>query len=323
MLLLTSTLRVMSDSLDPASLPPLCMGTMTFGRESDPAAARALFKRCRERGIHFFDCANAYAGGDSERILGELIADCRDEVVITSKVGMGPNGGLAPDTIRQSIDDSLERLATDYVDIYFCHRFDDDVPMADSLGTMAELVDGGKVRAIGVSNWAAWQVARGIGLAEARGIAPIRFLQPMYNLVKRTAEIELLPMALAEGVGVIPYNPLGGGLLTGKYTDGTASEEARLKRQENYGKRYLADDYLEVARRFVAFAREQGYHPVTLAIAWVMKNPAVTAPILGARNLEQLEPALGALELAVGDDLYGEICALTPRVPPATDRTEA
>lgn len=309
--------------LTPESLArsTFCFGTMTFGREADEDASRALFDRCRDAGITCFDCADIYAGGDSERILGKFIQEHRDELIVTTKVGM--HEGLAPDTIRKSIDASLERLNTDYVDIYFCHRFDDEVPMADTLGAMNELIDAGKVRALGVSNWTAWQMARGLGYAEQNGWHRLLVMQPMYNITKRTAEIEMFPLAQAEKLAVLNYNPLGGGLLTGKYFAKEVDASGRLQRQDNYARRYGTEQVRETARRFVDFAREHHYDPVTLAIAWTMKHPAVTAPILGARSVEQLEPALAAADFDLSDDLYVELCALTPPVPPATDRNES
>ncbi len=305
----------------------LCFGTMTFGREADEEMSAALFRRCRRAGINFFDCANVYAEGRSEEILGELIRDCRDELVITSKVGMGsgkePNErGLSRRHIMQQVELSLARLGTDWLDVYFCHCEDPATPLQETLRAMDDLVRQGKVRYVGVSNWPAWRVARALGDAERLGLNPVHILQPMYSLAKRSAEIEILPLAYAERLAVISYSPLGGGLLTGKYSGRAEPEEGRLTWHEGYAERYGRPEYREVAERFCACAQETGLHPVTLAVAWVKSHPAVTAPIIGARNLEQLEPSLAAADYQMSAAQWQEISDLTPPVPVATDRDE-
>jgi len=217
----------------------LCFGTMTFGREADEPTSAALYRRAREAGINFFDCANVYAGGESERILGRLVAEERDRIVLTSKVcmsvGEGLNQrGLSRRHIMQAVEDSLRRLGTDRLDVYFAHHVDARTPLEQTLRAFDDLVRQGKVLHAAVSNWEAWRTAKALGLAERHGWAPIAVLQPMYNLVKRQAEVEILPLAAAEGLGVITYSPLGGGLLTGKYRGGTKPDEGRLTRQANY-----------------------------------------------------------------------------------------
>jgi aryl-alcohol dehydrogenase-like predicted oxidoreductase len=303
------------------------MGTMTFGREADEAACEAMYHRCREAGVDFFDCANLYAFGRAEEILGRLIRNERDKIILTSKVGAqvgeGPNTrGLSRRHIMLSVEASLRRLGTDWLDVYFFHVEDPTVPVEEALRAMDDLVTQGKVRAIGVSNWYAWRIAKALGISEARGWAPIQVMQPMYSLVKRTAEIELLPLAQAEGLGVISYSPLGAGVLTGKYVDDAAAQDGRLRINPMYAKRYQQELYHDVARRFVQYAREHGKNPVTLAIAWVKAHPAITAPIIGARNVEQLEPALAAGDYAMSPEEWKAISDLTPPVPLATDRDE-
>ncbi len=304
----------------------LCMGTMTFGREADEATSAAIFARCREAGINFFDCANLYAGGRSEEILGQLARDCRDELVLTSKVGFEagepPNNcGLSRRHIMQALEASLRRMGTDWLDIYFCHRWDPETPVEETLRAMDDVVRQGKARYIGVSNWLASRIARAIGHTDRLGLAPIHVMQPMYSLVKRAAEIELLPLAEAEGLAVMSYSPLGAGLLTGKYA-GAGASESRLNTQEMYTKRYAAVRAESIAERFCEYARGQGVHPATLAVAWVKSHPAVTAPILGARSLEQLEPSLAAADYEMSAEERQTISALTPPVPIATDRDE-
>ena len=193
----------------------LCFGVMSFGAIADEDMSAAMFHRCREAGINFFDCANAYAGGRSEEILGKLIANCRDEVVITTKVsspmGEGVNNrGSSRRHIMMQVEASLKRLNTDRVEFYFLHHFDPDTPVEETLRAMDDLVHQGKILHPAVSNWAAWQTMKALGISDREGLARIACLQPMYSLVKRQAESEILPMALAENIGVISYSPLGG-----------------------------------------------------------------------------------------------------------------
>jgi aryl-alcohol dehydrogenase-like predicted oxidoreductase len=306
---------------------PLCMGTMTFGDSADEATSTQIFNRCRDVGINFFDCANGYAGGRSEQILGKLIADCRNDVVITSKVGFPQgegvnNQGASRRHIFQQVEISLKRLNTDRIDVYFIHRFDNDTPIEESVRALDDLVHQGKILYPAVSNWAAWQITKALGLSECQGLARFECLQPMYNLVKRQAEVEILPLAQAEQIGVIPYSPLGGGLLTGKYTTTQKAQDGRLVQNKMYSVRYGDAINYEVAEKFAAYARERGNQPATLAVAWVMSHPAVTAAIIGARNLEQLEPSLAALDMEMTPEWRAEISALSYTPPPATDRTE-
>ena len=305
----------------------LCYGTMSFGGDADENTSAAMFNRCREVGINFFDSANVYSAGRSEEILGKLIADCRDEVIITSKVfgQMGTNlnaRGASRRNIHQAVDASLKRLNTDYIDVYFLHHFDPDLPLEQTLRALDDLVQAGKILYPAASNYAAWQVAQALGISAREGWARFEVIQPMYNLVKRQAEVEILPMAQAFNLGVIPYSPLGAGLLTGKYGTALRPDSGRLTDNQMYQKRYGEDSYYDVAERFANFAQERGYDPVSLAVAWAASHAAVTAPIIGARNLEQLEGSLKSLEIDMTPELRAEISALSPEPPPATDRRE-
>lgn len=305
----------------------LCFGTMSFGDTADEATAAAMFHRCRDVGINFFDCANVYAGGRSEEILGELMRECRDELVITTKV-VTPVGddinsrGMSRRHIMQQVERSLRRLKTDRIDVYFLHHFDALTPVEEAVRALDDLVRQGKILYPAVSNWAAWQMMKAVGIAECANLARIECIQPMYNLAKRQAEVEILPWAQAEQVGVIPYSPLGGGLLTGKYSTTTRPDVGRIVENPMYTKRYSLERYYQIAEAFTAYAQAQGQHPVTLAVAWVMAHPAVTAPIIGARNLEQLEPALAAADVAMTPAWRAEIAALSDTPPPANDRLE-
>ncbi len=304
----------------------LCMGTMTFGREADEKTSAEIFNRCREVGINFFDCANVYAGGKSEEILGKLVYKDRNEIVLTSKfyfkVGEDINAqGVSRFHMKQAIEASLKRLQTDHVDVYFIHHFPDDIPLEVVLRNLNDLVRDGKILYIGASNFAAWQFEKALGISALHDWNRVDVIQPMYNLVKRQAEVEILPMAQAEELGVITYSPLGGGLLTGKYEDGKKNK-GRLSTSEMYQSRYGDRESHEIAADFAKFAKEHGYDPAALAVAWVASHPAVTAPIIGARNLEQLEGSLKSLEIAMSPDLRREISALSPEPPLATDREE-
>ncbi len=304
----------------------LCFGTMSFGGIADEKTSFDMFNRCREAGINFFDCANVYNGGAAEEILGKCIADCRDELVLTSKVHMKVddglnNRGLSRRHIMMAVEDSLRRLNTDRIEFYFVHAFDPNTPIEETLRALDDLQRQGKILYPAVSNWAAWQIAKALGISAKESLAKFYCIQPMYNLVKRQAEVEILPLAKSEQLGVITYSPLGGGLLTGKYRKkGTGA--GRLVNQENYRKRYENEHYFQIAEQFTNYANELGVAPATLAVAWVKAHPAVTAPIIGARNLEQLEPSLLAAEIQLTEEQYREISALSPTPPPAHDRTE-
>jgi len=306
---------------------PLCFGTMSFGGEADEATSAAMYRRCRERGINFFDCANVYEKGLSEEILGKLIAGERDEVIITSKAYFptGPDvnaRGAHRRHLMRAVEDSLRRLGTDTIDVYFIHRFDDGTPLEETLRALDDMVSQGKILYPGASNFAAWQVAKALGLAALHGWARFEILEPMYNLVKRQAEVEILPMAQSERLGVIPYSPLGGGLLTGKYGVERRPDSGRLVSNTMYAERYGDDWIYATAEAFTAFARDNGYNPVSLAVAWVGSHPGVTAPIIGARSVAQLEGSLGALDIDMTPDLRAAISALSVEPPPATDRAE-
>ena len=304
----------------------LCFGTMSFGGDADEPTSAAMFARCREAGINFFDCANIYSGGRAEEILGRLIKDCRDELVITSKVGFSATTfgepGLSRRQIMLEVEKSLQRLGTDRLDVYFCHTFDPNTPMDQVLRAMDDLVRQGKIIYPGLSNWAAWQTAKALGISRMHNLATIEVLQPMYNLAKRTAEIEILPLARAENLAVIPYSPLGGGLLTGKYSTTQRDQKGRLNANKVYTARYGEDWMYKLAEDFTAYAQEIGLKPATLAVAWVKANPAVTAPIIGARNLEQLEDSLASADYQMPPEQWQQISALTSPVPIATDRTD-
>jgi len=216
---------------------------MSFGGDADAETSAAMFRRCRDAGINFFDTANVYSQGRSEEILGKLIAPCRDEIVLASKfhfqMGTDVNArGSSRRNMMLSAEGSLRRLGTDRLDLYFVHGFDPDTRMAETLRGLDDLVRQGKVLYPAVSNWAAWQIARSLGICALEGLAPFACIQPMYNLAKRQAEVELLPLAQAENLAVTPYSPMGAGLLSGKYAVGKRPSTGRLTEHEMYKARF-------------------------------------------------------------------------------------
>jgi aryl-alcohol dehydrogenase-like predicted oxidoreductase len=303
----------------------LALGTMTFGGEADVETSRAIYRAAREAGINHVDTADVYNKGRTEEIVGELVAGERDQIVLATKAyfpaGTGPNDrGSSRYHLVRSLEGSLKRLRTDRVDLFYLHRFDERTDLEESLRAVDHLVSRGMVLYPAISNFAAWQVAKALGLSALHGLAKAVALQPMYNLAKRTAEIELLPMAASERIAVFPYSPLGGGLLSGKYKQSERPSGVRIADWPMYKHRY--GDKLDLAEAFGALASEAGVHPATLAVAWVMSHPAITAPILGARSVAQITPSLAAASYTLDPALRARISALVPEPPPATDRNE-
>jgi len=306
------------------SVSELCFGTMSFGGDADEATSAAMYKAVRDAGINFFDCANEYNKGKSEEILGRLAKADRDDLVLTTKC-FNPTGpdvnarGSSRRHVVRAVEASLRRLQTDRIDVLFLHRFDPVTPIDEAMRALEDMVRAGKVIYPAVSNWAAWQTQRAVDIQERNNWARLQVIQPMYNLVKRQAEVEILPMAETNGIGVIPYSPAAAGLLSGKYF-GQAS--GRLKTNKMYEARYGDAWMFEVAEKYVAFCKHKGLHPVSTAIAWVGAHPAVTAPIIGARNVEQLKDSLAAVKVDMTPALRAELAALSRTPPPATDRSE-
>lgn len=302
-------------------------GTMTFGKETDELEAGRLITKCLDVGINCFDCADLYAMGRAEEMLGRYITGIRDEVILITKAyfpvkeGVN-NAGLSRHYLIRAIDASLKRLNTDYIDIFYMHRFDARTDLEETLRTLEDLVSIGKIRYLGASNFAAWQVAKALGIQEKNGWGKLCSIQPMYNLVKRQAEVELLPLAEAENLAVLSYSPLAAGLLTGKYSGVNEPETGRLISNAIYQNRYGEPWMNEVGERFVAYAKQYGIDPTPLAIAWVASHPAITSVILGARNVKQLEKCLEVMNLELKKDEVEQISALSRTPAPATDRTE-
>ena len=297
-------------------ISPFCFGCMQFGGTADEATSRAMYDLCRAAGINFFDTAHLYTGGVSEAFLGAFAASERDDLFIATKVGY--TGRSTASNIFNTFDISRKRLGMDTVDALYLHRWDNNTSLEETFEALATLQADGKIRYIGVSNFAAWQVMKAQAVAHKLG-TKIDIFQPMYSLVKRQAEVEILPMAKAEGIAIVPYSPLGGGLLTGKYSTGA---QGRLSTDERYASRYGQEWMYQTAADLTALAKEMGHTPASLAVAWAARHSGVTAPIISARNAEQLAPSLTALEIALSDEDYAHIAALSPTPAPATDRLE-
>jgi aryl-alcohol dehydrogenase-like predicted oxidoreductase len=302
----------------------LCFGTMSFGGDADEATSARMYRACREAGINFFDSADQYNKGRSEEILGGLMRGHRDELVIATK-SFNPTGddlnarGNSRRHIGRAIERSLKRLQTDRVEILYLHQQDPLTPLEESMRALEDLVRAGKVLYPALSNHAAWQAQAALDVQEQHGWARLQAVQPMYSLVKRQAEVEILPMALANGVAVVPYSPGAAGLLSGKYLE---KQSGRLVMNKMYEARYGEPWMHEVAAKFAAFCRQRGLHPVSAAVAWVAAHPAVTAPIIGARNLDQLQASLDSVRIEMSPAVRAEIAALSRTPPPATDRSE-
>ena len=312
----------------------LCFGTMSFGGDADEESSAAMYAACRDAGINFFDTADTYSAGESERILGRLMKVHRDDLVIATKCyspqGMDVNArGTSRRHVTRAVEASLRRLGTDRVEVLFLHQFDGRTPIDEQMRGLEDLVRSGKVLYPAVSNYAAWQTLAALAVQERHGWSRLEVLEPMYSLVKRQAEVEILPMAAAHRIAVIPYSPAAGGLLSGKYTGGAEggsgnadTDRSRLRTNQMYTVRYGEDWMHEAAASFAAFCKGRGLDPVSAAVAWVGAHPAVTAPIIGARNVEQLRASLDSVAIDMTPGLRAEITALSRTPPPATDRSE-
>lgn len=304
----------------------LCLGTMSFGGDADEQESARMYRACRDAGINFFDTADQYTQGRSETILGELVRGHRDEVVIATKC-FNPTGsdvnarGSSRRHVTRAVEASLKRLGTDRVDLLYLHHYDARTPREEMMRALEDIVRSGKALYPAVSNFSAWQVQHSLDIQEMRGWGRLQAVQPMYSLVKRQAEVELLPMAQANELSVFPYSPAGGGLLSGKYV---AANDApgRLTTNKMYQTRYGEPWVHDTAQKFVAFCKTRGWHPMSAAVAWVAAHPAVTAPIIGARSLEQLKASLDSTGITITPELHAQISALSRTPPPATDRLD-
>ena len=309
------------------SVSRLCLGTMTFGLQCDEAESISILDAAAEGGIDFLDTADVYPlGGDrdtvgrTEEIVGRWLKGKRERYILATKcVGrMGPkpwNQGMSRKHILEAIDASLKRLGTDYVDLYQLHGYDPTTPLDEALEALDAVVRAGKARYVGVSNWPAFRLARAISRGELKNFARIASVQPRYNLLFRSFERDLLPLCQEEGIAVIPFNPLAGGLLTGKHAQEAPPEAGTRFTVGNagamYQTRYWHKREFETVEAFRALAKEAGLGMTTLAVAWVLANPAITSPIIGASRPSQLADNLAAVETKLPADLKKKLDELT------------
>ncbi|WP_254547061.1 aldo/keto reductase [Halomarina pelagica] len=290
----------------------LCLGCMNFGTEQpwmvhDREEGVAVIERALDAGINFFDTANVYSHGESEEILGEAIEGYdRDELVIATKVygpmREGPNGrGLSRKHVLDQIDASLDRLGVDYVDLYQIHRWDEHTPIEETLSALDHLVETGKVRYVGASTMAAWQFMKALHVSELEGYERFVSMQAEYNLVDRHEEANVLPLCRDQDVGVVPWSPLAGGFLSGKYDREDGPDHGRAAHDEFMGKRFTDENWavLDAVREI---ARREDASPTQVSLAWLLHKEVVDAPIVGPRTIEHLEDDLGALDVDLTDD---------------------
>ncbi|HYJ17680.1 MAG TPA: aldo/keto reductase [Burkholderiales bacterium] len=290
---------------------PLCLGTMMFGDRTDEKEAARIVASASDAGVNFLDTADQYAKGESERITGRLIAANRHQWVVATKggnrMGDGPNQiGLSRKWLLQACDDSLKRLGTDYIDIYYLHRDFDDAVLEETVGALGEILRAGKARYIGLSNFRGWRIAEIMHLCRTMNVPAPVVCQPYYNAMNRQPEVEILPACQYYGIGVVPYSPLARGVLTGKYKINEAPPEGT--RAGRADKRMMETEFrkesLSIAQKIKAFAEKKGMGPGHFAVNWVLNNAAISSVIGGPRTLEQWQDYLKALEF--GFDAKGE-----------------
>lgn len=304
------------------SVSRLCLGCMSYGSPSwrdwvlDEKASRPFYERALEAGINFFDTADVYSNGVSEEVLGRAMADLvadREDVVIATKCFGGTHSGkrnrfgLSRKNVIASCDASLRRLGTDYIDLYQIHRFDPHTPIEETMEALNDLVRAGKVRYLGASSMWTWQFARYQALARERGFSRFVAMQNHYNLIYREEEREMNPFCRDDGVGLIPWSPLARGFLAGNRHKGGGGETARAKSDDFADRMYFADNDFEIAEANVAVAKRLGVEPMQTALAWVLAQPGVTAPIIGATKLAQLDAAIAALDVTLAAEDLAEL----------------
>ncbi|RMG99273.1 MAG: aldo/keto reductase [Chloroflexi bacterium] len=303
----------------------ICLGTMQFGWTADPETSFQVMNKAVEMGCNFFDTADIYSrwvdgneGGESERIIGDWLAQGyirRDEIIIATKVrgpmGDGPNDqGLSRQHIMSAVEASLRRLRTDYIDLYQVHYPDDETPLEETLSALNDLVRAGKVRYIGCSNYPAWLLTKSLWISDVRQLARFDSLQPHYNLVHRAEfERELQPLCLDQGIGVIPYSPLAGGFLTGKYRRERPLPDT--PRARHIQERYMNERGFAVIDKLDEIARNHNATIAQVAIAWVLANPAVSSAIIGANSVQQLTDTAYGAEIHLSDEEYTALSELT------------
>ncbi|MCH8926931.1 MAG: aldo/keto reductase, partial [Proteobacteria bacterium] len=298
---------------------PICLGTMMFGARADEAASKRIVARAREAGINFIDTADVYSKGVSEEITGRAIAEDRERWVLATKAGNAMGGdphqtGLSRKWLLRAIDESLDRLGTDYVDIYYLHKPDETTPLEETLSAVGDILASGKARYFGISNFRGWQHAEVVRLCDDLGIDRPVASQPYYNAMNRMPEVEVLPACGHYGIGVVPYSPLARGVLTGKYQPGEAAPaETRAGRKD---KRMMESEFraesLERAQAIKARAEARGMTAGQFALNWVLANPLIGSVLAGPRTEEQWDEYLGALDHALTPEDEDFMDALVP-----------
>jgi aryl-alcohol dehydrogenase-like predicted oxidoreductase len=299
---------------------PLCLGAMNFGNEQfgcDEAASIGIIHAYLDGGHNFIDTANVYSGTLSETIVGKAVKGRRDSVVIATKaaspLGAGPfQGGTSRKHVMRAVEDSLRRLDTDYIDLYQMHRYDENTPLEETLSTLNDLVRAGKVRYIGVSNWRASDIAEAAVLTNAKGWEPLVSLQPQYSILARDIEVEIVPVCQKFGLGIIPWSPLGGGMLTGKYKQGEQPAEgtrfaAPGPFQQIWVRRAMTDRNHAIVTVVQEESQKLGISPIALALAWNLARPGVVAPIIGPKSVQQLQDNLAALDVDLPAETVAKI----------------
>ncbi|NMP23529.1 aldo/keto reductase [Sulfobacillus harzensis] len=283
------------------------LGANSLGGRADKSTSIRIIHAALDAGVTLIDTANGYTGGKSEAIIGEALKDRRNQAVVATKAGLpqgeGPyNRGTSRRHLTQQLNQSLSRLGTDYVDLFYVHTFDEETPLEETLRTLDDFVRQGKVRYIAASNYRAYELATAVGIQQAKGWEPFVGLQPSYSLLDRTPERELIPLALQVGIGLVAYYPIAGGILTGKYRGGQVPSGSRMEKQPGFSDR-LTPRIRQAADQFHDLAQEAGVDPAALAIRWLIDRPAVSSAIVGASRPEQVQANLKALDVHIGPDL--------------------
>lgn len=294
----------------------LGLGTNAFGKRADDPTSIRIIHAALDQGINFIDTANIYAGTESERIIGQALTGRRENAVLATKAGLprheGPNGrGSSRYHLQQELEHSLRRLQTDYVDLYQIHTFDPHTPLDETLRTLDDMVTSGKVRYIGASNYAAWELMKALGTSELKGYVRYISTQTSYSLADRTPELELVPMCLDQGVGIIPYFPLAGGILTGKYNREAGVPSGSRADTDPAFNRFLLEHNIQLGEQVSEKASSYGCSPSVLSLAWLLSRPAVSTVIVGATRTEQLEHNLASLDMKLSDDMIAELDQLS------------
>ncbi|MEM6974619.1 MAG: aldo/keto reductase [Pseudomonadota bacterium] len=295
----------------------LCLGTMMFGDRTGADEASAMIARYIGAGGNFIDTADSYSGGAAERITGRATEGCRDEIVLATKVGnpvpgVAGSGGLSAGWIGRALDASLDRLATDWIDLYWLHLDDEETPLEDTVAALGQALTDGKIRAWGVSNFRGWRVVELMRVADTLGVARPIAGQPYYHALNRLAEIDYLPACAHFGLGVVPYSPLARGVLTGKYASGIPEGSRAARGDKRIAETEMRPDLLAAAARFAAHAETRGVAPADLALAWVTANRAVSSVLIGPRNMEQLDGYLGSTAVTADAEDEAAVDAICP-----------